>query len=235
MLIGILFVVSSVSEEDAHLELEVEKSVALEEQCERAQEGELIKGSASMGAKINLWETSKIVPAENHLEGQTSALEVEASIIRFEQQHEITRKSLFEHEIVPKRGNGPVMSTEPIALEEIQAGGCGGEALDKIRAAGMRRPSIGLATVTKQWLDHDRADVPQREPASVSIFPNDVDHFSCSPIPSKVNFTSSDHQAFAAGANSDMQASPQLHIQYPLDESQQAQLRSQILVYGAIL
>lgn len=234
MLIGILFVVSSVSEEDAHLELEVEKPVALEEQCERAQEGELIKGSASMEAKINLWETSKIVPAENHLEGQTNALEVEASIIRFEQQHEITRKSLFEREIVPKRGNGPVMSTEPIALEEIQAGGCGVGALDKIQAAGMRRPSIGLATVTKQWLDHDRADVPQREPASVSIFPNDVDH-SCSPIPSKVNFTSSDHQAFAAGANSDMEASPQLHIQYPLDESQQTQLRSQILGYGAIL
>jgi hypothetical protein len=127
------------------------------------------------------------------------------------------------------------VSTEPIALEEIQAGGCGGGALDKIWAAGMRRPSIGLATVTKQWLDHDRADVPQREPASVSIFPNDVDHFSCSPIPSMVNFTSSDHQAFAAGANSDMEASPQLHIQYHLDESQQAQLRSQILVYGAIL
>ncbi|CAK9267142.1 unnamed protein product [Sphagnum jensenii] len=205
MLIGILFVVSSVSEEDAHLELEVEKPVALEEQCEWAQEAELVKGSASMGAKINLWKTSKIGPAENHLEGQTNVLEVEASIIRFEQQHEITQKSLFEHEIVPKRGNGPVMSTEPIALEEIQAGGCGGGALDKIRAAGMRRPSIALATVTKQWLDHDRADVPQREPASVSIFPNDVDHFSCSPIPSKVNFTSSDHQAFAAGANSDME------------------------------
>jgi hypothetical protein len=125
MLIGILFVVSSVSEEDAHLELEVEKPVALEEQCEQAQEGELIKGSASMRAKINLWETSKIGPAENHLEGQTNALEVEASIIRFEQQHEITQKSLFEHEIVP---NGPVMSTEPVALEEIQAGGCGGGA-----------------------------------------------------------------------------------------------------------
>ncbi|CAM6052088.1 unnamed protein product [Sphagnum compactum] len=208
------------------LELEVEKAVAIEEVTDGTPEDEL-KGSDIVVAE-NTLENTSTVETTPKLDRQSKALvQVEASFTRLEPQHELSQRE--SEEIVPMTANGTIVTTETIALEGTRAGGCGGGYLDKNHAATMRRCS--LAAGNEHGMGHD-TDIPQFAPPGVSILPDDREFISAPSLSNKSPIRV-DHRPFGAGIGSDLEASPQLPFGYPLDHSQQAQLHSQILVFGA--